>query len=289
MYTFLTVCRCMSFTEAAASLNLTQSAVSRQISGLESELGFPLLERNNNILALTPAGERIRDGFSLMTNSLESVIGEARRIASGVQNVLRIGQLDDQVISEELGRAIRALTNTEHVSITVTRLDPHKLFQLLREGELDIIDMIVHPDNISPNFASLVYQQGRPQYLLARSDLLGEIPPVATKQYLAQLSSRIPIYLPQPEGGHWPKPKLFSIEDVPYATYRDVDSISLMTAVGLCATVANRDNLVAQNPNITLVEIPSSPPVSRCLLWQKDNRNPMVAKLVAAVRSGINE
>lgn len=284
IYTYLTVCRCLSFTEAATSLNLTQSAVSRQISGLESELGFRLLERNNNILALTPAGERIRDGFAEVSGSLESVISEARRISSGVQNILRIGQLDDQVISEEVGRAIRHLTNNEHVNITVTRLEPHKLYQLLREGELDVMDMIIHPDSLNPSFASLVYQQHQPQFLLARSDLLEEIPQRATRQWLARLSRRIPIYLPDPGESHWPRPKLFSAEDIPSASYRDVDSIALMTAVGLCATVANRDNLLAQNPNITLVEIPSSPPVSRCLLWQRDNRNPMVAKLIAAVR-----
>jgi len=45
-----------SFTHAAAELCLTQSAVSRQILGLEARLGTPLFVRQRTRLALTPAG-----------------------------------------------------------------------------------------------------------------------------------------------------------------------------------------------------------------------------------------
>lgn len=50
------VAREKSFTEAAASLNLTQSAVSRQIKELEEFLGKPLLVRNPREVALTATG-----------------------------------------------------------------------------------------------------------------------------------------------------------------------------------------------------------------------------------------
>jgi len=49
--------RHMSFTRAAADLNVTQSAVSRQVRELEDFLGQPLFHRIKQRLALTEAGE----------------------------------------------------------------------------------------------------------------------------------------------------------------------------------------------------------------------------------------
>ncbi len=49
--------RQLSFTLAADELALTQSAVSRQIQMLETDLGVPLFERRHRALALTDAGK----------------------------------------------------------------------------------------------------------------------------------------------------------------------------------------------------------------------------------------
>lgn len=46
-----------SFTRAAETAGLTQSAITRQIQGMESSLGLTLLERTTRRVRLTPAGE----------------------------------------------------------------------------------------------------------------------------------------------------------------------------------------------------------------------------------------
>jgi LysR family glycine cleavage system transcriptional activator len=53
---FLEVSRSLSFTRAAETLHLTQSAVSKQVQMLEQHLGFPLFRRTRAALVLTPAG-----------------------------------------------------------------------------------------------------------------------------------------------------------------------------------------------------------------------------------------
>lgn len=53
---FDSAARLLSFTRAADELALTQSAVSRQVLGLEEAVGVPLFERLGNRLALTEAG-----------------------------------------------------------------------------------------------------------------------------------------------------------------------------------------------------------------------------------------
>ncbi len=56
---FVAVARRLSVTAAAADLFLTQSAVSRQIRGLEDHLGVPLFVRRHRALELTADGERL--------------------------------------------------------------------------------------------------------------------------------------------------------------------------------------------------------------------------------------
>jgi len=56
---FVAVARRGSVTQAAADLFLTQSAISRQIRGLEDHLGLPLFHRRHRALDLTPEGERL--------------------------------------------------------------------------------------------------------------------------------------------------------------------------------------------------------------------------------------
>lgn len=54
--TFEAVARSMSFTDAAAELNVTQSAASRQVRALEGYVGLPLFARGKRGLVLTDEG-----------------------------------------------------------------------------------------------------------------------------------------------------------------------------------------------------------------------------------------
>jgi LysR family transcriptional regulator, glycine cleavage system transcriptional activator len=56
---FVVAARHLSFTEAAIELNLTQSAVSHRIRGLEEELGLSLFNRLSRRLELTPQGRAL--------------------------------------------------------------------------------------------------------------------------------------------------------------------------------------------------------------------------------------
>jgi DNA-binding transcriptional LysR family regulator len=64
--------RCMSFTRAATDLNVTQSAVSRQIRALEDYLGQPLFHRVKQRLALTEAGETYAVAVRDLLNKAEA-------------------------------------------------------------------------------------------------------------------------------------------------------------------------------------------------------------------------
>ncbi|GLT23533.1 LysR family transcriptional regulator [Zoogloea oryzae] len=67
---FVAVGRRMSITLAAHDLFLTQSAVSRQIHGLESALGIKLFERAHRSIRFTPEGERL---FLIADNAMQQL------------------------------------------------------------------------------------------------------------------------------------------------------------------------------------------------------------------------
>jgi len=56
LLTFVTSITTGSFSKAAESLNITQSAVSRRIQHLEGQYGFPLIDRSGPVLVPTEAG-----------------------------------------------------------------------------------------------------------------------------------------------------------------------------------------------------------------------------------------
>jgi DNA-binding transcriptional LysR family regulator len=81
--TFVTVCRLGSLSAAAAELGYTQSAVSRQIAGLEREVGAPLVERHARGIRPTAAGEAFRRHAQAAVNEAERGIRAAREARDG--------------------------------------------------------------------------------------------------------------------------------------------------------------------------------------------------------------
>jgi len=81
--TFVTVCRLGSLSAAAAELNHTQSAVSRQIAGLERQLGVPLMERHARGARPTPAGEAFRRHALATLNEADRAVRAAREVHEG--------------------------------------------------------------------------------------------------------------------------------------------------------------------------------------------------------------
>lgn len=55
---FVLIAQLGNFTKAAEALSVSRSHVSRQISGLEAQMGVTLLTRTTRTLRLTHAGER---------------------------------------------------------------------------------------------------------------------------------------------------------------------------------------------------------------------------------------
>jgi DNA-binding transcriptional LysR family regulator len=73
------VADCHTFSEAALSLNLSQSTVSHAIADLETELGILLFKRGRHGATPTPAGEQIVEYARQVLQLLELMQREANR------------------------------------------------------------------------------------------------------------------------------------------------------------------------------------------------------------------
>ncbi len=82
-----------SFTHAGDNLRLSQSAISRQVSGLEKELGIPLFHRHARGLVLTEQGEMLFQTTSDVFDRLQQVqiqLTDSRMLAVGPLKVTTV-------------------------------------------------------------------------------------------------------------------------------------------------------------------------------------------------------
>lgn len=73
---FHTVAQAQSFTKAGEMLNLSQSAVSRQISTLEDSMGMVLFHRHARGLILTEQGEILKNATNEISQKLKTIEGK---------------------------------------------------------------------------------------------------------------------------------------------------------------------------------------------------------------------
>lgn len=69
----------MNFTRAARELDVTQSAVSRQIQLLEEFFGMPMFQRQSRGLTLTPEGQRLHRAVSMGLEHIANVSSDLNR------------------------------------------------------------------------------------------------------------------------------------------------------------------------------------------------------------------
>jgi len=91
LHSFLVLTNHLHFGQAAEELRVSQPALTKQIQRLEAKVGGPLLTRGYRRVALTPAGEILRDRARSLLRESEIAEHMARLAVSGKAGLLRIG------------------------------------------------------------------------------------------------------------------------------------------------------------------------------------------------------
>lgn len=279
----------MSFTDAAIALNLTQSAVSRQMSTLEEELGVRIFDRKNNTLRLTGAGRRLQKGMERLNRQMDQLIEEAKKLDQGIEGELRLGLLADQSLDSFMGAALKKLTADRNVDIVVTRHDFKGLYEGLLNGSIDVANSLIHSMDYYPECAKLVYAHD-PFFLAVKREFAEGLTPPLSQADLDEFTKKIPIKAPAPETYLESQQQELGETFQPaasYNSYKDFSSILPLTSIGMCACVVNRTHVLSLNTEIELFELEEQSGVDKGLLWIPDNPNPVIPRLMEIIKAQI--
>jgi LysR family transcriptional regulator, benzoate and cis,cis-muconate-responsive activator of ben and cat genes len=88
---FLGVAKELHFSRASEKLYIAQSALSRQIKQLETDIGVTLLDRNKRNVQLTTAGVFLQTEWTRLLDEFQNIHRRARQLHQGERGTLRIG------------------------------------------------------------------------------------------------------------------------------------------------------------------------------------------------------
>src|SRR5215510_14877040 len=91
IHVLMAVAQAGSMNKAAALLNTTQSAISRSIADLESEIGAQLLDRTSQGVVPTACGRALLDGGAVLFDDLRQTVKSIEFLTDPTAGELRIG------------------------------------------------------------------------------------------------------------------------------------------------------------------------------------------------------
>lgn len=151
--TFLCVSKTLNFRKAAAELGISQQAVSKNISRLESRLGFSLLYRDTHSVALTEYGKE----FLVINSDYTKKLSELRIRFQTDNNTCLIETIQPKEFApvHDLKSLHIEETDTE-LLFHVKKTDPEAALFHLMNNE---IDMVVIMDSFIPKDTELIIQK----------------------------------------------------------------------------------------------------------------------------------
>ncbi|MEE1867699.1 LysR family transcriptional regulator [Pseudomonas auratipiscis] len=149
---FIEVIHQGGFTQASQTLNISQSAVSKQVAQLEHDLGAPLLERQGSQLHLTSAGRIVLERGEAMLRMRQELLNELDDLSQLGRGELRLGL--PQLGSDALFARLFAEYRRRHPNITIHLLEggSRSVEQAVLSGELEL------GGSLTPNDPAFAFQ-----------------------------------------------------------------------------------------------------------------------------------
>ena len=259
---FVTVAECLSITEAAKCLFITQPALSRQINAMEEELGTRLFIREKKRLKLTPGGSVLYNRLPKVLSDYAEAVEDAKHANSGYEGELRIGFLD-----------------IYDISMSLERFALGELPARLAAGDLDLIltygfSLYDKPDLVTVNvqkFDSCIMLNRNhplaPQETVALAELKDErfiqLGPKASEEgfrYITNLCARCGIH-----------PDFLLVEKM--------EDVMLWVQTGNGVAITSDRTIEGQNPHVVLrnIDMPEAKNHNITMAWRKNNYNPAIA------------
>lgn len=137
LHLFQQVVRHRSFTKAAEAVGLTQSAITRQVQGLEESLGINLLDRTTRSVHITPAGEYLYQESTALLGSAEQSFQRLRQEFANARKEVRVGVSRSIAQSYLPGFFHANLRHAPEVAYRMTYQSSEEILSALESNDLD--------------------------------------------------------------------------------------------------------------------------------------------------------
>lgn len=135
---FLKLSEELHYWNTANKTNITQSALSRQIQAMETELNLKLFERSKRKVKLTAAGEFLRDKYAGLMDEFKFVHQFAKKIDLGELGTIRIAH-PDSISFSILPKILDSIANRfPNLQVELTQLLYENEQQFLKEYKIDL-------------------------------------------------------------------------------------------------------------------------------------------------------
>jgi DNA-binding transcriptional LysR family regulator len=276
---FAAAFRLRSTRHAAASLRISQPAVSRAITELEATIGVALFDRAGRRFEPTFAARSLHDAVLRHHNGLQRISDAARLIASGVRGHVRIVALPVLADGRIAAVAGRLMARHAALRLDIEAMGEHDCMNELRSGRADIaIVSTLTPDaeltahRLAPLKPVLAIPSGDP--LVARSIV-----------HLRQLGERELLTLPPDSPFRRELERVFAATQVPLRVRCEARTQSVLLAlVGQGAGIAIVDKSAARTGPSGIETRPLAEPLAwpvTAIVNTSDADSPTVRLLLA--------
>ncbi len=200
---FICVAECLSFTQAARQLYISQPTLSNKIADLEGELGVPLFDRTTRSVSLTGAGEYFFAEARQIIHNMDELTIRVKAMSKGKFGRLSFGFLD--IIAYRLIEA--TISNFTHnypdIKLQIQKLTHSELTRFVADGTVDLAFIMNYRD---PGLSNIAYKK--------------------------ILSSRLMVLLPKDHHlANQSSIKLNDLENEPLLSVRKSDALTLVNTI----------------------------------------------------------
>jgi DNA-binding transcriptional LysR family regulator len=132
------VARAGSFTAAAQSAGVTQSAVTKSVADLEREIGYAIFYRTARGVVLTETGSDFVDQASRLLDDARDLLSPDRQAREPFSGVLRIGVGPGSLEWYLTDAVIKLLARHPNIRFDISGSSFERIVQQLRNGALDV-------------------------------------------------------------------------------------------------------------------------------------------------------
>lgn len=282
---FLTTAKYLNLSKAASELYVSHSAISKSISSLEEELGTYLFERRNNVLSLTPSGAYLQKQGAYILQIWHTTKQQLRIIENSVSGTVTL--VLPAIFETKLFSAIVEMgQNHPEINFIFNSEDPLLILTMLKNKRADI--GIVFSYQIDELDSEIEYR-----YLFNDSFcvVVNNKHPLAAKESvrLDDLKNELLVFPPKRiniEPKFAPLQKFLDYDYHNIYQANGLDELFFQIAINKGISILPKGTLQGRSLDFTTLPIQDiEDTYYTCLVWEKNNTNPVIPFVVDKILS----